>query len=857
MSAFTDPKQVGPAVNALMKYMTKMPMERFREITEAFGFSYGPTYSVIKQIWKCNNQGLCLIDISESLDIQRESADYVIHPSILDACLQSCFVPLGISSTSDKSIVPVGFKSITLNNVPSSNQLYCHVTADANDFGKFDVSLMSPSGNVLLTMCEFRIAELTSSPRQLGFVDLAYEVNWKEEELAQEERKENVEHLTFVVLKDSTDFSNTLIARLQAAKVKVITIDPPSDVAYSNEVQTVIETVFSSIPKRDASNLRVINMWPVETTLLMDNCDVIDQAQSIAFSSSVFLIKLLVMTECLDSRLFLVTKSTQVLSSFERSPKTKSMPWASTVWGLRRTANLEEFSLRVTAVDLDSNANVDEIDAFIDEILGDSIEDEVAFREGKRFINRVQRLQALQHETTVTSTKETKKKHSLYLSTIPSSGKLCLREQSVSKPSSSELTINLLYFWTPSESLIDIAKSKGSVFVVGKVTGLPDKSDSTFQIGDEVCGALSNGQVSHSLSIQVSNAFKKPGSLTNERAAFIPACLAIASHALQIAVSGGQNQKLLIHEANRGPGPAAVVLAKTLGHRVLCTIPDTCQTSTSSLLLELGAEGVLRQSSPNVSSDYNDPFDAVVFFYPPSPNALQKSSRSLKRGGKVIILSSEFHGDVVFQANTNVKYEREDIAHILRSPLVFEKLSLESIKMLEENGALEKLLSMQLETVDLTKSIKGVNTSIDNQSTPKFHVKTFSDVSFLIYSYASFEDNHLQNIPVLPRGLDGCGLKGNRTYVVAGGMRGFGFEVARWMIENGARSLGLIGRSKPSEDKCQQLQEIERGTGAKIHTFQVIIFSGIISTRPCKLREEGNESNEFVSLKLRRHFTLS
>jgi len=257
---------------------------------------------------------------------------------------------------------------------------------------------------------------------------------------------------------------------------------------------------------------------------------------------------------------------------------------------------------------------------------------------------------------------------------------------------------------------------------------------------------------------------------------------------------------------------------------VFCTIPDTCQTFTKTSLLEMGAEGVLRQSSPNLSSDYNDPFDAAVFFYPPSPNSLQKSSRFLKRGGRVIILSSEFHGDVIFPANTSVKYEREDMAHILLSPLAFEKLSLESIKLLEDKGALEKLLSMPLETVELTKSIKAVNTSIDNQSTPKFHVNAFSDISFLIYSSSLFEDNHLQNIPILPRGLDGCGLKGNRTYLVAGGIRGFGFEVARWMVENGARSLGLIGRSKPQEDKYQQLREIERETGAKIHTFQVNIL---------------------------------
>ena len=79
-----------------------------------------------------------------------------------------------------------------------------------------------------------------------------------------------------------------------------------------------------------------------------------------------------------------------------------------------------------------------------------------------------------------------------------------------------------------------------------------------------------------------------------------------------------------------------------------------------------------------------------------------------------------------------------------------------------------------------------------------------------------------QKIPVLPRGLDECGLKENRTYLVAGGIRGYGFEVARWMAENGAKSIGLIGRSKPSDAEYQEVRGIETKTGAKFHIFQVI-----------------------------------
>lgn len=153
--------------------MTKMSMEQFKEITEKCGFKYGPTFSIIKAIWKRDNEGLCLVDISESDTIQEETASYIVHPSILDACLQSCFVPLASLLTVDKPIVPIGFKSIILYDVPTTSQLYCHVVSDATDFGRFDVTLMSSSGNVLLTMNDFRVSELTSSARQLAIDELA------------------------------------------------------------------------------------------------------------------------------------------------------------------------------------------------------------------------------------------------------------------------------------------------------------------------------------------------------------------------------------------------------------------------------------------------------------------------------------------------------------------------------------------------------------------------------------------------------------------------------------------------------------------------------------------------------------
>ncbi|KAL9970373.1 hypothetical protein ACROYT_G022737 [Oculina patagonica] len=634
--------QVGATVSEMITNMKEIPMQRFKEITEKFGFNYGPTFSIITQIWQRDNEGLCLIDVN--------------------ACLQSCFVPLGSSFDDDKSLVPVGFKSITLNGVPSTSQLYCHVTADSTEFGRFDVALMSPSGKVLLTMNGFRVAELTSSPRQLPFAELAYEVQWKEEEL--QEQREIAPDVTCIVLKDSSDFANTLVLRLQAAEVNVISVDPPPSGSFNTEVQEAIKTVFSGIPPGNLPSLRVINMWPMESTILPDNVSTIEQAQSLAFYSSVFLHKLLIEKEWLDSRLFLVTKRTQLLSTCDKTPNDNSIPWGSTVWGLRRTAVLEEPNLRVTTVDLSNTTDLKEVDSLVDEIFGASTEDEVAFRNGKRFINRLVRAHLSPQQSTIVNRNGNKTKSSLYLSTIPLSRMLCLREQTLSTPSPSQVSVDLFYCWTTSESLFDVSKPEGCVFVSGKVVDVPEQSKLNFKIGDEVCGVIPSGRVAHSIPIQASNIFVRPANLTKEQATYIPACLAIASRALEIAAPDGTSQKLLIHDANRGPGPAAVVLASALGHRVFCTISDTCQKSEKIALLEMGAEDVMYHSASYLNGDVNGQFDAIVFFYSTFPNALRKSVQNLKVRGTVVIMSAEVEGDIVFPAKKKSQVsERRHIRH--------------------------------------------------------------------------------------------------------------------------------------------------------------------------------------------------
>jgi acyl transferase domain-containing protein/pimeloyl-ACP methyl ester carboxylesterase/aryl carrier-like protein len=62
-------------------------------------------------------------------------------------------------------------------------------------------------------------------------------------------------------------------------------------------------------------------------------------------------------------------------------------------------------------------------------------------------------------------------------------------------------------------------------------------------------------------------------------------------------------------------------------------------------------------------------------------------------------------------------------------------------------------------------------------------------------------------------------LKPDRTYLITGGLGGVGLRVAHWMVEHGARHLALLGRSDPSGDSSDAVQEI-RHIGAEVVVFR-------------------------------------
>lgn len=73
-------------------------------------------------------------------------------------------------------------------------------------------------------------------------------------------------------------------------------------------------------------------------------------------------------------------------------------------------------------------------------------------------------------------------------------------------------------------------------------------------------------------------------------------------------------------------------------------------------------------------------------------------------------------------------------------------------------------------------------------------------------------------------------IGGEATYLITGGLGSLGIEIAKWLVQNGARNLVLISRRAPSEDVGIELERLET-IGATIRTFCADVTSAADMSR--------------------------
>ncbi|XP_031568280.1 uncharacterized protein LOC116302983 isoform X2 [Actinia tenebrosa] len=837
-----------PALQKIISSMDEVPLSTIRHVTEKFGFDFGPCYSLLRRVWRQGDRALCVLEMDGPF--ASEIPMYVIHPAFVDACFQTAVaVEDDEPDQETKSIsVPIGVQNFTVIDSRIPKTTYCHVAkSESGNITTYDMRLVDAFGKVYVTIEKFQSTDITNLVRSPKLCDVCYQTEWIASELRETGSFLDFSKCLIVVLNDNHGIASSFAKKFTTSvTAKVVPIELPED----TKIQALADILRAALPAPDDtffSKLIVINFTPLQVNSNLSNIESIDKSQELAFMNSVEVLKILVEVQSqlpnINSCQFVaVSCCAQIITGMEDT----SLPSGSTVWGLCRTASLEIPKLRTTIIDL-CKANDTELDLLVEEIKNNGAEDEIAFRDGKRLVNRLTRIKS---ETQVVSEDlpQTLKVDAslVYALLHPSKEKICLKYGTRSCPvNEDELEIAVSHFWIPPN--IEGRLKSGSEYFgfSGQII------NSGLKTGEFVFGASQQQRLSNILQVNQSEVIPKPEhlQLSPQQAATLPSCLTLAHYALQQATIGAKvGGTIIINEANRDLGIAGLLVARALGFSVFSTSSEPRLEVSKRLLEKYGAVVVTDSQYAEFPRQYSSTVEASIFFYKPQPNSIRKSCNLLRPGGKIVMLGETFHGNVMIPSDKCISYQRISYNDILQPLGKFKEMWSNCLKLLQSSGIEKQVLGIEQEETSVF-DILGVSLDQGAESKKSFAKpetasadticnlitdflsdeisSTRSELNPTVsmnMSFSSFtfieKEKKPNNAQVLPVGFDQYGLKRNRTYMVVGGVRGFGFEVARWMAQKGAGTIVLVARSVPSSSKLQEVSLLEKETGAKIKIFQ-------------------------------------
>ncbi|KAI0202478.1 hypothetical protein F4808DRAFT_468584 [Astrocystis sublimbata] len=342
----------------------------------------------------------------------------------------------------------------------------------------------------------------------------------------------------------------------------------------------------------------------------------------------------------------------------------------------------------------------------------------------------------------------------------------------------------------------------------------PDAAKCGFKVGDSVlCWAP--GSLATHVRVSATSCVAIPEGLTFEEAVTLPAYATAIRGLLELGTLGA-GDTVLIHLAADAVGIAALQVAKTVGAKVYATTAS--QEEAQFLATEHGIPEAdifsLHDSEEWVSSllQATQSRGVDIVLNSLTGEQLHSSWRCVAEGGTLIDLSgkdSAAHGKLDMTMFTgNRGFHGLDMAALMtQKPLTARRLLEASIK---------------LYTDGLVKPIGPIMCL--SPSDIKHAFQEFQGGRRPIGSVCVQYPDDLQTLPVAPSS-DELQFRGDRSYVLVGGLGGLGRCTAVWLAERGARSLIFLSRTASAGgDKEQSLIKELEALGC-----QVQIVTGSVS----------------------------
>ncbi len=516
----------------------------------------------------------------------------------------------------------------------------------------------------------------------------------------------------------------------------------------------------------------------------------------------------------------------------------------SPLWGLGAVIANEHPAFHCTRLDLSAVPQEAEINALCAELRANEDEDQIALRADQRYAARLTHTSLAPEESLNALAKEKARAQAgqNYALEIDQPGvldHLTLRATSRRAPGRGEIEIQVK---AAGLNFLDVMKAMGvypgldpnaAIALGGECAGVVTAVGAgveEFKRGDEVVAITpSFNHVSlfrAFVTVPAVLVGRKPEALSFAEAATIPAAFLTAHYALNHLGRMSAGERVLIHSASGGVGLAALQLAQQAGCEIFATAGNE---EKRAFLQSLGVAHVFDSRSLEFareivkSSWIVDGGSKIVDHEPPSTNhnpqsdttgvdlvlnsltgeAILKSLEVLRPMGRFLeigkrdIYQNTRIGLAPFK--NNLSYFAIDLAAVIAARPQLVGAMLRTLLNLYEQGALKPLPRKSFAISEAAAAFRAMAQG--------------KHIGKLVLA---FEEEQVRLAPTREQ----CArFHANATYLITGGMGGLGLQLARWMVEHGARHLVLVGRKAPAEEAQAAIHALEQ-KGARVLTAQ-------------------------------------
>ena len=779
--------------------------ERLYAYCERLGLQYESRFRGIVSGVRRDGEAVARVELPAS--IASEQSDYGIHPALLDSCFHAMIAAdADFDHTLGGLYLPSEIREIRMFK-PSPAHVTAHVRLISKDQYRMvaDIDIVDADGNACLLIRGFVSQAVGAKPEEEETVhDLVYRYKWAESDLP--ESVEAGTHRSWCLFIDQGSLGNDLARRLRERGDQVVTVlhgpgyhaIDAGALVIDPEERNDFQRLFTEHNFTD-----IVYLWGLDvpsTDELTDKS--LDKSTQLTSLAPMHLVQAWeAADENANAKMAVVTTGAQSTEVMAEKVTVAQGP----LIGFGRVIVSEYGRFATRLVDLPSASQSDAIEYLIAEIdAADSDdEDEIMYRDGKRWVHRF----VPQFDEPLTSDAAQTLPSTLTLGRSSGISELQYRASFGRPLAAGEIEIEVL---ASGLNFSDVMKAldlypglpDGPVALgaecAGRVSRVADDV-SDWNVGDEVI-AVAPGSFATHVCVNADLVAKKPAGMSFPEAATIPIAFLTAEYALNECARMRASDSVLIHSASGGVGLAAMQLAKIAGVKVFATAGND---EKRGYVRDLGAEHVmdsrsLRFADDTLTATDGQGVDVILNSLP--GEAITKGLSILKTGGRFLEIGKR---DIYSDAPLGL--------YPFRNNLAMFAIDLDQLfkQQPARMGEMLRQLVPRFESGEL-KPLPTKTYQVDETRDAYRFMQQGKHIGKVAVDYQA------RPTEILPGEHGQIQFREDATYWLAGGLGGFGLQIARWMVAKGARNLVLSGRSKQPSAEAQQAINEMTGVGANV-----------------------------------------